>query len=70
MTRLQDRPLRYAVAALIIGALVLCIGTLAYFPVPRDNRDLLVALTTALTLLARDAARWVFPTREQRQEQS
>lgn len=70
MSRIPDRPLRYAVAALIIGALVLCIGTLAYFPVPRDNRDLLVALTTALTLLARDAARWVFPTREPHQEQN
>lgn len=64
MTRLTDRPLRYIVAVLIIGALVLCVGTLVFFPMPPGNRELLATLASALTLLARDATRWVFPTRE------
>lgn len=68
MTKIQDRPARYVVAVLIIGALVLCIGTLVYIPMPAGNRELLATLTGALTLLARDATRWVFPTREQHPE--
>lgn len=67
--RVSDRLSRYLMAALIIGALVLCIGTLVYWPMPAGNRELLATLTGALTLLARDATRWVFPTRDPHAEE-
>ncbi|WP_395443552.1 hypothetical protein [Caulobacter sp. UC70_42] len=63
MTRVTTQQFRFAMAIMIIGALVLCIGTLVYFPMPAGNRELLATLTGALTLLARDATRWGFPTR-------
>lgn len=66
--RINDRLARYLVAVLIIGALVLCVGTLVFFPMPPGNRELLATLASALTLLARDATRWVFPTRPENQE--
>ncbi len=60
--------LRFLVALVVIGALVLCIGTLVYFPMPAGNRELLATLTGALVLLARDATRWVFPSAGKNEE--
>lgn len=68
MSRPPERALRFSVATIIIGALVLCIGTLVFFPMPPGNRELLATLTGALTLLARDATRWVFPTRPEHED--
>lgn len=68
MIKVPDRFLRFAVAGAIIGALVLCIGTLVFWAMPPGNRELLATLTGALTLLARDATRWVFPTRSDNQD--
>ncbi|MDR7232067.1 hypothetical protein J2X45_003170 [Caulobacter sp. BE264] len=70
MIKLTAPHLRFAVAMTIIGALVLCIGTLVYWPMPDGNRELLATLTGALTLLARDATRWVFPQRGNDEEKS
>lgn len=56
--------LRFALALVIIGALVLCIGTLVYFPMPAGNRELLATLIGALILLAQRAAGWIFPQNE------
>lgn len=69
MMRVSEKLYRYIVAVLIIGAHVLCVGTLVFFPMPPGNRELLATLTGALTLLARDATRWVFPTREPHAEE-
>ena len=64
---MKEATLRYGLAALIVGALVLCIGTFAWFRVPPENRELLVGLTSGLLLIARDAVRWIFPSREPEQ---
>lgn len=56
--------LRFLLAAVLVGALVLCIGTLAWNTAPAANRELLSAMTGALILLCRDATRWAFPSKQ------
>jgi hypothetical protein len=63
MPRFSDRSLRFALAALIIGALVLCIGSLTWHAIPDTSRELVATLTGVLGILARDATRWAFPQR-------
>jgi len=66
--RVRDNVLRFGLAALIIGALVLCIGTLVWHAVPDSSRELVAGAIGALTILARDATRWTFPPRDQSPE--
>lgn len=64
MSRIRDNLLRFGLAALIIGALVLSIGTLVWRAIPDSSRELVAGAIGALSILARDATRWAFPPRE------
>ena len=63
LRRISDKDAGLILAGITIGAFILCIGTLCWHLVPPENRELVAGLTGVLGLLARDAARWAWPTK-------
>lgn len=59
---------RTVLAVMVLGAFVLSMGTLAFFPVPEANKELFSAAMGALNLLVGAIAGYYWPRDDQQPE--